>query len=85
LRPDEVQAVTGVDLPEGHSYETVAGLILARLGRLAEVGDEVELPGLRLTVERLDGRRIDRVRLTADTTHGDGEGQHTVDGEQAGQ
>ena len=85
LRPDEVQAVTGVELPEGHSdYETVAGLILHRLGRLAEVGDEVELPGYRLTVERLDGRRIDRVRLTADADH-NGETQDNTDSEQAGQ
>ena len=85
LRPDEVQALTGVELPEGHSnYETVAGFILARLGRLAEVGDEVELPRFRLTVERLDGRRIDRVRLTADAHHNDGETQGNTDGEQVG-
>ena len=62
LRPDEVEAATGVELPEGHGdYETVAGLILRRLGHLGEVGDTVELPGATLSVERLDGRRIDRV------------------------
>ena len=84
LRPDEVQAVTGVELPEGHSdYETVAGLILHRLGRLAEVGDEVQLLDLRLTVERLDGRRIDRVRLTAETDQDRGDHQDIVHGEQA--
>jgi CBS domain containing-hemolysin-like protein len=86
LRPDEVEALTGVELPEGHSdYETVAGLILHRLGRLAEVGDEVELPDLSLTVERLDGRRIDRVRLTDHAAHNDGEDQQSVDGGQASQ
>jgi CBS domain containing-hemolysin-like protein len=85
LRPDEVEAMTGVELPEGHGeYETVAGLILRRLGRLAEVGDAVELPGFRLTVERLDGRRIDRVALTVDAVNNDGEGQNAADGEQAG-
>jgi CBS domain containing-hemolysin-like protein len=85
LRPDEVHAVTGVELPEGHSdYETVAGFILARLGRLAEAGDEVELPRLKLTVERLDGRRIDRIRLTAGAGDDDGETEANTDGEQAG-
>jgi CBS domain containing-hemolysin-like protein len=86
LRPDEVQAMTGVELPEGHrEYETVAGLILHRLGRLAGVGDEVEVPGFRLTVERLDGRRIDRVRLAVDADHNDGQDPDAVDGKQAGE
>ena len=70
LRPDEVESATGVDLPDGHGdYETVAGLILNRLGRLGQVGDTVELPGGTLTVERLDGRRIDRVGLRAEVIH----------------
>jgi CBS domain containing-hemolysin-like protein len=70
LRPDEVEAATGVHMPEGHAdYETVAGLVVARLGRLAEVGDEVQVSGMILTVERLDGRRIDRIRLTTGADH----------------
>lgn len=77
LRPDEVLVATGVNLPEGHGdYETVAGLVLHRLGRLGEVGDTVELPGARLIVERLDGRRIDRLRLTAVVSHIEGEAHH---------
>ncbi|NLC97469.1 MAG: HlyC/CorC family transporter [Actinomycetales bacterium] len=77
LRPDEVLAQTGVPLPEGDDYETVAGLVLDRLGRLAERGDEivlaVEIPGedpltlapasVRIRVERMEGRRIDRLAL----------------------
>jgi len=63
-RPDEIKAAIGVELPEGADYETVAGLILQLLGRLPDVGDEVTVPGARLRVERLDGRRIDRIRLT---------------------
>src|SRR5699024_1339135 len=34
LRPDEVAAQTGVYLPEGDDYETIAGLVNERLGRL---------------------------------------------------
>ncbi|TCO46904.1 CBS domain containing-hemolysin-like protein [Kribbella antiqua] len=45
-RLDEVEAATGVRLPEGDNYETLSGLVMARLGRIPVVGDEVvvELP-----------------------------------------
>jgi CBS domain containing-hemolysin-like protein len=73
LRPDEVLALTGIELPEGHSdYDTVAGLVLHRLGRLPTPGDEIDLPQINLTVVRLDGRRIDRVRLAAQAADPDG-------------
>jgi CBS domain containing-hemolysin-like protein len=69
LRPDEVLALTGIEVPEGHSdYDTVAGLVLHRLGRLPNPGDEIDLPQVKLTVVRLDGRRIDRVRLAPHAT-----------------
>jgi CBS domain containing-hemolysin-like protein len=64
LRPDETQAAIGLELPAGRAdYETVAGLILQLLRRIPDVGDQVDVPGGTLTVERLDGRRIDRVRV----------------------
>lgn len=49
LRVDEVEHETGIGLPEG-DYETVAGLLLERLGRVAEPGDvvAVDLPPRRL-------------------------------------
>ncbi|MEV5965886.1 hemolysin family protein [Kribbella sp. NPDC051952] len=45
-RLDEVAEATGVALPEDDDYETVSGLVMARLGRIPAVGDElvVELP-----------------------------------------
>ncbi|WP_435827179.1 hemolysin family protein [Nonomuraea dietziae] len=39
LRLDEVERATGIALPESDDYDTVAGLVLARLGRMAEPGD----------------------------------------------
>ncbi len=80
LRPDEILEQTGIPLPEGDDYETVAGLVLDKLGRLPDRGDEVrlalELPSddplitepitVLLRVERMDGRRIDRLSLTVD-------------------
>jgi putative hemolysin len=62
LNLDEFAEQTGVHLPEG-PYETVAGYVLATLGELPAVGAEVEVNGRRLTVTRLDGRRIARVRV----------------------
>jgi len=63
LRPDEVTALTEVFVPEGH-YETVGGLVQAALGRIPRVADTVELPdGAQLRVQRMDGRRVDRVVL----------------------
>src|ERR671921_454860 len=46
LRPDEVEDLTGVELPEAEDYDTVAGLVLQVLGRIPSTGDvaEVEVP-----------------------------------------
>ncbi|MFP5336182.1 MAG: hemolysin family protein [Actinomycetes bacterium] len=63
LRPDEVRDRLGADIPEDAAYETLGGFVMARLGRLARVGDEVVVPGGVLRVERLEGRRIDRLRF----------------------
>jgi putative hemolysin len=62
LNLDEFAEQSGVGLPEG-PYETVAGYVLAALGRLPGVGDTVEVDGHRLTVTEMDGRRIARVRI----------------------
>jgi CBS domain containing-hemolysin-like protein len=65
LRPDELLERTGVKVPEDGPFETVGGFIMSELGRLPVAGDEVEIEAGTLRVERLDGRRIDRVRFTA--------------------
>ena len=64
LRPDELLDRAGVAVPDGDAYETVAGYVMAELGRLPVVGDEIEAQGGSIRVERLDGRRIDRLRFT---------------------
>ncbi|GAB2457212.1 hemolysin family protein [Jatrophihabitans fulvus] len=63
LRIDEAaDAVPGFDAPDG-PYDTLAGLLLARLGRLAEPGDAVEVDGWVLTATETDGNRIETVTL----------------------
>lgn len=55
-RIDEITDATGVDLPVGDDYETVSGLVLSRLGRVARPGDSVTLNGgsLSVRVESVD-------------------------------
>lgn len=48
LRPDQIAEITGVTLPESGDYETVAGLVIARLGRLPESADTVEVKATML-------------------------------------
>ena len=57
---EDFQEVTGFALPEG-PYETVAGYMVASLGRLPAVGDCVRCGDHELAVRALDGRRIARV------------------------
>ncbi len=43
LRPDELLERTGIRVPEDGDYETVGGFVMAELGRLPDVGDEVDI------------------------------------------
>jgi putative hemolysin len=63
LNLDDFTEATGLRLPEG-PYETVAGYVLAELGRLPEVDDAIEVEGRTLTVLELDGRRIARLLVS---------------------
>lgn len=63
LRPDELFDRTGLTVPEGDVYDTVGGFIMSTLERVPSVGDSVQLESGTLEVERMDGRRVDRVRF----------------------
>ncbi len=63
LNLDDFEDESGVELPEG-PYETVAGFIVARLGRLPEAGDVVDHDAVRLVVLDVEGRRVSRVLVT---------------------
>jgi magnesium and cobalt exporter, CNNM family len=62
LQIDEVNERLGLSLHDDY-YDTIAGLVLGRLGRMARVGDTVEAEGVRLKVEALDGLRIARLSV----------------------
>ncbi|RSN61174.1 hypothetical protein DMH01_18250 [Amycolatopsis sp. WAC 04182] len=62
LRADEVTDETGFRMPDG-DYETIAGLILERLGRIPSPGDATDLDAWRLTVTKMDRLRIAEVEV----------------------
>jgi CBS domain containing-hemolysin-like protein len=73
-RLDEVDDAIGITLPDSHLYETLSGLVLQRLGRTVEPGDEltIDLPpdldgsekkSLTLRVESVRRHVPDRVRI----------------------
>ncbi|MFE7855716.1 hemolysin family protein [Streptomyces sp. NPDC057403] len=67
-RLDEIADATGIELPEEDDYDTVAGLIVDRLGRFPTVGDRIVVDladGSRVTLEvrALDRHVPDRVRM----------------------
>ena len=62
-RPDELLEMA-IKVPADGAYETVAGFMMSVLGRIPSVGDTVEIEDGVLKVERMDGRRVDRVRFS---------------------
>lgn len=61
---DDFEDETGIELPEG-PYETVAGFIMAQLGRVPVEGDVVDFEDHRMLVRDVENRRVGRVLVTA--------------------
>jgi CBS domain containing-hemolysin-like protein len=79
LHKDEFVEALGLHAPDG-PYDTIAGLVLDRLGRIPHVGDETRLDELVLRVVTMNRHRIDRLlavpahRGHEDEADGDGDG-----------
>ena len=58
----DVNEALGISLPE-EEFDTIGGLLFNTLGRIPSPGDEVEIDGVKLRVERMRGRRILKVRV----------------------
>jgi len=58
----EADELLDAELPEG-AWDTVGGLMLDLAGRVPHEGEAVEVDGFRLVAERVQGRRIGRVRI----------------------
>ncbi|WP_052668392.1 hemolysin family protein [Nitriliruptor alkaliphilus] len=57
LGVDDLNQLLSTDLPE-EGWDTVGGLVFGILGRIPAEGESVELEGVELTVERVQGRRV---------------------------
>ncbi|CAN5667233.1 hemolysin family protein [soil metagenome] len=63
LSVDEANELLDAHLPEG-DWDTIGGLMFSLLGHVAVEGEAVEIDGHRLAADRVQGRRISRVRIT---------------------
>ena len=61
---DDVNEALEIDLPEGEEFETIAGFIFNRAGRLVDEGEEIEFDHLTIRVERVDNTRIMKARIS---------------------
>lgn len=68
LRPDELLDRTGIKVPDGEDYDTLAGFVTDRLDRIPELGDEVALEMGSLRVERVLGTHVERLKFTPSET-----------------
>jgi putative hemolysin len=61
---DEANDKLGIDLPEGEEFETIAGFVFNRAGRLVEQGEVIEYDGLEIRVEQVENTRILKARVS---------------------
>jgi len=70
---EEVNEALDVDLPEGEEFETIAGFIFNRAGRLVEEGERIEFDTIEIVVEQVENTRIMKARLHRLETESDGD------------
>ena len=68
LRVEEANEELALGLPRGDDYDTVAGFVLSRLGRIPRVGAQLKCNGLRITVTEMRGMKIEKVRVVREET-----------------
>ena len=64
LSVDDLSQLLGRTLPD-EDWDTVGGLVLGLAGRVPVEGESFELDSVVMTAERVQGRRVARVRVTA--------------------
>jgi putative hemolysin len=62
LPVDEINDLIHASLPTG-PWDTVGGLVFDLLGHVPAAGESVTVDGMKLVVDRVNGRRIERVRI----------------------
>ena len=59
----DLESEFGIEIPTEAGFETLAGFLLFRLGRIPQPGESLEYQGRRYTVMEMDRNRIARVRI----------------------
>ncbi|MEF8826190.1 MAG: hemolysin family protein [Halapricum sp.] len=75
---EEVNEALGIDIPEGEEFETLAGFIFNRVGRLVEEGEVIEYDSVEIRVEQVENTRIMKARITRiedDSEHDEGDAE----------
>lgn len=65
---EEVNEALDIELPEGEEFETIAGFIFNRAGRLVEEGEEIEYDDVSIRVETVENTRIREARIEREGT-----------------
>ncbi|QSG04474.1 hemolysin family protein [Halapricum desulfuricans] len=61
---EEVNEALSIDIPEGEEFETLAGFIFNRVGRLVEEGEIIAYDGVEIRVEQVENTRIMKARIS---------------------
>jgi CBS domain containing-hemolysin-like protein len=61
---EEVNDALDVDIPEGEEFETLAGFIFNRAGRLVEEGETIAYDDMNIRVEQVENTRIMKARIS---------------------
>ncbi|MFB6095982.1 MAG: hemolysin family protein [Haloferacaceae archaeon] len=79
---DEVNEQLEIDLPEGEEFETLAGFIFNRVGRLVEQGEEIAYDGVTIRIKEVDNTRIMKARITVQEDYDTGPDEEEGEGEE---
>lgn len=69
LRVDEINEMTGWAIPEHDEYETLAGFLLYRMGRVPEEGESCTYKNFHFRISRMKGPKIEEVTVTRKETN----------------
>ena len=59
---DDLNELLATDLP-AHEWDTLGGLMYNLMGKIPKQGESIEFEGLRLSAQKVVGRRIDKVLI----------------------
>ena len=73
-----------LSVPESETYTTVGGFLMTQAGRVLKPGEVVQHDGMVFKVERVEKRRVMRVKLEIQQTDGEGETTNELDRARSG-